>query len=191
MDATTRAAFEELRTGNREAQSRAYYTLMDATAAPVSWAYEIWDELVAMLRHKDNHLRAVAAQLLCNLAQSDPDQRMMTDFPALLAVTRDDRFVTARHCLQAIWKVGTVGLPQQQMVMAGLEARFRECITEKNGTLIRYDIIQDLKNLYDATQDETIRAVALALIDSEDDPKYSKKYASVWRQAKRAKAAPA
>ena len=99
----------------------------------------------------------------------------------LLAVTKDERFVTARHCLQAIWKVGTAGKRQQQILLDGLESRFKECITEKNCTLIRYDIIQGLRNLYDETRDEIVREKALELIETEEDVKYRKKYAAVWR----------
>ena len=63
----------------------------------------------------------------------------------------------------------------------GLEARYNECITEKNSTLIRYDIVQSLRNLYDAVGDEAIREKALELIEMEDDLKYRKKYAGAWR----------
>jgi hypothetical protein len=106
---------------------------------------------------------------------------MLNDFDALLAVTRDERFVTARHCLQALWKVGAAGRPQQQKLVEGLTRRFQDCVAEKNCTLIRYDIIVDFRNLYDAINDETIRGQALALIETETDPKYRKKYATVWR----------
>jgi hypothetical protein len=47
--------------------------------------------------------------------------------------------------------------------------------------LIRYDIIQDLRNLYDEVKDEGIKAKALELIATEADLKYRKKYASLWR----------
>src|SRR5262249_18238792 len=133
------------------------------------------------LKHKDNHVRAIAAQILCNLAKSDPKKRMLKDFDALLAVTKDDRFVTARHCMQAIWKVGAAGKEQQQKLVEGLTNRFTECITEKNFTLIRYDIIQGLKNLYDAVKDDKNRERALTLIETEADLKYRKKYAGVWK----------
>ncbi len=89
--------------------------------------------------------------------------------------------MTARHTLQALWKIGTVGKQQQQVVVDGLAYRFNECISEKNCTLIRYDITQDLRNLYDVVKDETIRDKSLALIETESDLKYRKKYASVWR----------
>jgi hypothetical protein len=106
---------------------------------------------------------------------------MLRDFPALLAVTKDERFVTARHCMQALWKVGVAGKEQRAILLEGLEDRFNECITEKNCTLIRYDILQGMRNVYDVVPDEMIRAKALALIESEADPKYRTKYATLWR----------
>jgi len=114
--------------------------------------------MVESLTHKDNHVRAIAAQVLCNLARSDPENRMLKDFDALLAVTKDERFVTARHCLQALWKVGAAGKQQQTKLVDGLAGRFEECITEKNSTLIRYDIIQGLKNLY---TEESVRKLKI------------------------------
>jgi hypothetical protein len=105
---------------------------------------------------------------------------MLKDFNKLLAVTKDERFVTARHCLQALWKVGVAGKKQQKAYMQGLGRRFRECLTEKNGTLIRYDILQSMRNVYDVLKDEKIKEKALELIRTEKDLKYRKKYASLW-----------
>jgi hypothetical protein len=60
--------------------------------------------------------------------------------------------------------------------------RFNHCVDEKNGTLIRFDMIQGLRNLFDVQKDEEIKRIALDLIESEEDPKYKKKYASLWRK---------
>jgi hypothetical protein len=137
---------------------------------------------MANLSHNDNHNRATAAQILANLAKSDPDQRMLHDFEVLLAVTKDERFVTARHCLQSLWKVGAARKHQQKLFLSGMERRFQECSTEKNCTLIRYDILQGLKNLYDQVGDETIKIKALAWIELETEEKFRKKYARLWRK---------
>ena len=94
---------------------------------------------------------------------------MLKDFAALLNVTRDERFVTARHTLQSLWKVGAAGKQQEQMLLKGLETRYHECIAEKNCTLIRFDIIQSLRDLYDANGDEQVRVKALELIEAEED----------------------
>jgi hypothetical protein len=187
MNKTIQDNLNNLWTTDRAVQNQAFLYILKVTDKPVDWAYEVWAELIANLRHKDNHHRAIAAQVLCNLAKSDPKKRMLRDFNALLAVTRDERFVTARHCLQALWKVGAAGKKQQELLMDGLEGRFRECGVEKNGTLIRYDIVQSLRNLYDAVKDEKVKAKALELIDTEADVKYRRKYASLWRVSSPAK----
>ncbi len=182
MDATIRTALDNLRSTDKDAQNRAFTALIEATDTPVDWAYEVWDDLIAALRDKDNHVRAIAAQVLSNLAKSDPDRRMLRDFDALLAVTKDERFVTARHCLQSLWKVGIAGATQRQKYVDGLAGRFAECAAEKNCTLIRYDICQSLRNIYDAVQDEAVKDKALALIASENDLKYRRKYLALWRR---------
>jgi hypothetical protein len=83
--------------------------------------------------------------------------------------------------MQSLWKVGAAGKGQQKKLVEGLAGRFKECITEKNCTLIRYDIIQSLRKLYDTVKDERLREKALELIETEEDLKYRKKYADVWR----------
>jgi hypothetical protein len=182
MDKAIRTHLDNIRSEVGQLQNEAYFALMEKTEKPVDWAYEAWDELVEGLTHKDNHVRAISSQLLANIAKSDPKGRMFKDFDKLLNVTRDEKFVTARHCLQSIWKVGLGGKKIQQLVVKGLEKRYKECATEKNCTLIRYDIIVDLRNLYDATTSSEIKAKALELIDLEEDAKYKKKYASVWKK---------
>jgi len=181
MDKVTRTSLENLRSQDGDTRYKAFNDVLKVTDKRVDWAYEVWDELIENLRDKDNHQRAIAAQVLCNLAKSDPQDRMLKDFGAILAVTKDERFVTARHCLQSIWKVGAAGKKQQKIVVDGLGSRFRECISEKNCTLIRYDIIQGLRKLYEDVGDEKIKDKALELIDTEQDSKYRKKYASLWR----------
>ncbi|MDQ2997530.1 MAG: hypothetical protein M3R61_10790 [Chloroflexota bacterium] len=184
MDEIAQASWDNLRSQDADLRLQALNSILATTDQRVDWAYEVWDELLASLRHADNHQRAIAAQLLANLAKSDPQHRMLNDFDALLAVTKDEKFVTARHSLQAIWKVGVAGKQQQQLVVEHLSSWFRDCAGEKNYTLIRYDIIQGLRKLYDAVQDESVRETALALIATEADSKYRKKYASLWRPRK-------
>jgi hypothetical protein len=181
MDSETRKHLDNLFSEEREVQNQAFFYMLEATEKPVDWSYEVWDQLVKGLSHKDNHVRAISAQILCNLAKSDPQNRMKKDFSALMEVTKDGRFVTARHCLQSIWKVGASGKDMQEIVVDALADRFKNCAAEKNCTLIRYDIIQGLRSLYDEVKEETIREKALELIETEEDMKYKKKYLSVWR----------
>lgn len=183
MDKTIRAHLDNIHANDGQVQFKAYDYLTKETEKPVDWAYEAWDELVEGLTDKDNHVRAICGQLLCNLGKSDPKGRMFKDFDKLLNVTKDERFVTARHTMQNIWKVGLGGKNAQILVVKGLEKRFKECIKEKNGTLIRYDILVTLRNLYNATTSSEIKEKALELIELEKDLKSKKKYATVWKKA--------
>jgi hypothetical protein len=100
----------------------------------------------------------------------------------LIEVARDEKFVTARHCLLSLWKIGLVGEEHRRRVVDGIAGRFEDCSAEKNCTLIRFDIVQGLRKLYDQVKDEAIREKALELIETEPDFKSRKKYARVWKQ---------
>lgn len=181
MNEIIRGHIDNICSKDKALQNAAFDYLLGNTEQPVDWAYDVWDEIVSLLTHKDNRARAISSQLLCNLAKSDPENRILDDFDALLNVTRDERFVTARHCLQAIWKVGLAGEAQQKMLINGLVTRFEECVNEKNTTLIRFDIVQGLRNLYETVGDASIQETALSLIEQESAAKYRKKYAKVWK----------
>ncbi|MDR7274006.1 hypothetical protein [Catenuloplanes atrovinosus] len=167
---------------DRARQNEAYERVMAATRdAAVPWADALWPVAVARLGDADNHSRAIAAQVLCNLAAHDRSGRIAGDLDALIEVTRDPRFVTARHCLRALWRIGLAGDVERALIVAALGRRYREAATEKNGTLIRSDIIESLRLLRDATADPAVEPLARELIALEDDPKYRKKYAGHWR----------
>jgi len=51
----------------------------------------------------------------------------------------------------------------------------------KNYTLISFNFLQEMRNLFDEVQDKDIKQKALDLIEKEDEPKYKKKYATVWK----------
>jgi hypothetical protein len=86
MNRIIRTNIDNLWTDDRDKQNKAYSYILKATDKPVDWAYEVWDELLANLSHKDSHNRAIAAQVLSNLAKSDPKNRMLKDFDKLLTV---------------------------------------------------------------------------------------------------------
>ncbi|MGG3625360.1 hypothetical protein ABES25_17610 [Bacillus gobiensis] len=181
MDSITNSYFENLEAKDKSLQLEAFQNIMDATKGKVDWAYEVWDQLIEWLTDPDNHRRSRAAQFLAGLAISDPDKQMLRDFPALWEVTKDPKFVTARHSLQSIWKVGLAGPEQKEMVLNHIIERFKNGMNEKHYTLIRYDMIEGLKKLYDEINDEHIKEIAMTLIESEEDSKYRKKYLSAWK----------
>jgi hypothetical protein len=181
MDQTLRQEFANLHGKDPNQRYASFQYIIKLTQEPVDWAYYVWDDLLALLRSKDNHERAIAAQLLSSLAKSDPEKRMLKDLDRLMAVTKDERFVTARHSLQSLWKIGAANKELEKEVVNRLSKRFRECTVEKNCELIRYDILQVFRRIYDYSPDEALLAKALSLIETEDDPKYRKKYSGLWK----------
>jgi hypothetical protein len=178
------SSLDDLKSNDKHRQDHAFASLSGATKEKVDWAYEVWDDLLRTLAEGNNRQRAIAAQVLCDLAKSDAEKRMVEDVSALLEVTKDERFVTARHCLQSLWKVGVAGERQRDALVKGLINRFKECSTEKNCTLIRYDIQVVLRRLFDIVNDAKVRTTAENLMSLEPDQKYKKKYESVWRNLK-------
>lgn len=174
-------AIADLASGKRAAHGPAYETLLAATTDEVTWGGEAWDELVPLLSHKDNRVRSIVGQTLCNLAQSAERTQVDRDFEAVLAVTRDERFVTARHVLGASWKLGLANADVRKRLVDWYAKRFSTSEGEKHGTLIRYDILCAMRRLFEATDDAAIKSQAAALIASEQDGKYRKKYADSWR----------
>ena len=126
MNARVRALFAARESSDRDAGYQAFVELMALAEQQVSWSYEVWDQMVGDLSHKDGHKRAFAAQLLARLALSDPENRMRCDFAALAAVLKDEKTVTARHALQSIWRVGLAGDDRRALVLDSLEERFQE-----------------------------------------------------------------
>lgn len=173
--------FDDLWSRDRAVQNAAFTRFFAAAEQGVAWAYDVWDDVVERMGAKDNHDRAIAGQLLSRLARSDPELRCEVDLPRLMAVTFDPRFVTARHVLQSLWHVGAAGERHRALLLAALRERFAQAADEKNGTLVRYDIVVVLRMVFDASGDDAARALALELIDTEDDAKHQKKYRTVWR----------
>ncbi|MGA8043661.1 MAG: hypothetical protein WCA37_12745 [Terracidiphilus sp.] len=181
-------SMRDLDSRSKDRQDQAFQSLSEMTRESVDWAYEIWDDLLRLIATGDNRQRAIAGQILCSLAKSDPKGRIIHDVPVLLALTKDERFVTARHCLLSLWKVAIISDHHRKAISEGLVQRFKECEAEKNSTLLRYDMQCVFRKIYDMTGDKRLRQTAEQLIALEKDPKYRKKYATVWRSTAPAKA---
>lgn len=182
MNSRIQSLFDARDSDDRDASYRALVELFALAEKPVNWSYDVWDRMLSQLKHSDGHHRAFAAQMLARLAISDPDKRMLRDFPRIAAVMKDEKTVTARHTLQSLWRIGLAGPKQAELVLSALEKRFRECAKEKNGSLWRTDTIECMARLAKATGDHSIEARADALIQSERDEAAQKKQRAAWRK---------
>jgi lipoate-protein ligase A len=178
MDNTIRKHLDNLYSKNAEVRYASFRYLQDETREPVLWVKLAWDDLLALL-HGDNHQRAIGAQLLSSLAKSDPD-RIMNSLNSFMRVTEDEFFKTARYALQSVWKIGVASTELKEEVIKRLGKRFKECNEGKNCELIRRDIIEVFRKMYDYLKDEYIKDYTLMLIEKETEEKYREKYSGLW-----------
>lgn len=54
MNKTTRTNLQNIYSTDRVVQNKAYLDVLKVTEKPVDWAYEVWADLLAALRHPDN-----------------------------------------------------------------------------------------------------------------------------------------
>lgn len=181
MNATTRKTYDELWEGEDTTRYNALVAMIALLEKPVDWAYEVWDDLVAKCSDKDNHVRARATQLLSGLAKSDPEVRIVKALPSIVLVTHDKMFVTARHTIQAMWKIGLGSPKARKALLSAYATRFEDSVADKQCKMIRSDISIGLRRLFDESGDVTVKKTALALIETEPDAAYKKKYLGAWR----------
>lgn len=86
MDNHIKFAFEKSKSGDKDKRYERLSKYFKWTNQKVDWAYEVWSQLT----HKDNHQCSRAAQYLANLAKSDPEVRIVKDFPKLWEVTKNE-----------------------------------------------------------------------------------------------------
>ena len=179
MDKEVKEHIANLDSTNDEIRLKALQTVLALTESRVDWAYEVWDDLFEKLSDENSFQRSIAIMVLCNLAKSDPEDRLHDSLHLLLAHTKDDKFITSRQCIQNIWKVATTSQQTRERVFAHLEKRFRECTEEKHYNLIRQDIMQSIKLLYDHEKDEALLTRAYELLVEEEEQKFRKKYEAI------------
>jgi hypothetical protein len=157
----------------------ALQTILEITEDQVEWVYDVWDDLLQRLNHPNSYQRTIAILVLCNLAKSDIQHRLDNSLDLLLAHTKDEKFVTSRKCLQNIWKVAAASPQNRVKVLAHLEKRFRECGSETHSNLLRQDILQSVRCLYDQEKDEGLLNRAGEWLLDEKEEKYRKQYAAI------------
>ena len=152
------------------------------TEEPVSWAGAAWEELEKKLGDRSSYQRSIAVLVLCNLARSVSSERIRKTLPFLAARCRDEKFTTARQCLQNLWKPAAAHPSLAPEILDLLEVRFRDCGEEAHPNLMRRDIIQSLA-AYGKTADprerEGLRERVRALIAGEPSSVYRKQYEKV------------
>jgi hypothetical protein len=181
MDKPVKDLLDNLGSTDDRIRFSALQSILKLTESQVEWVYDVWDDLFEKLDHENSYQKSIAIMLLCNLAKSDKEDRLADSLDLLLAHTKDEKFITSRQCIQSIWKVATTSKRSREEVLAHLEMRYKECVEERHYNLIRQDIIQSLRHLYEEDNDDTLLTKAQELMLEEKEAKHRKKYEAILR----------
>jgi hypothetical protein len=179
MNKTIKKRFDDLDSADDRTRLSALNAVLEITEVKVDWVYQVWDPLFEKLGDQNSCQRSIAIMILCNLAKSDHENRLVYSLELLLLHTRDKKFITSRQCIQNIWKVAIVNENYKEKILAQLETRFMECVDEKHYNLIRQDIIQVFRRLYEKHNDDRLSERAQKLIREEKEVKYRKRYEAI------------
>lgn len=178
MDALIKEKVTNLASTDDGIRLDALKTVLLSTENKVDWAYEMWDEMIARLDHENSYQRSIGIMVLCNLAKSDTENRLAGILERLLAHTRDEKFITSRQCLQNVWKLAAANPQAKGRVLEHLQKQFADCEGESHSNLIRLDIIQAMRQIYDLDGDTNLLERMKILVQTEKDGKNRKKYAA-------------
>jgi hypothetical protein len=179
MEASIKERIDNLGSTDDKIRMEALQAILNITENKVDWVYDVWDDLTCKLDDENSYQRSIAIMVLCNLAKSDAENRLKASLSRLLEHTRDDKFITSRQCIQCIWKVAAANSQNREIIIDHLGQRFAECAGEKHYNLLRQDIIQSMRLLYDQDNDERLLARARELVKMEKDDKHRKKYEAI------------
>jgi hypothetical protein len=179
MDKPMKELMDNLVSTDDKIRFNTLQSILKLTEGQVDWVYDVWDDLFEKLDHENSYQRSIAIMLLCNLAKSDTEDRLADSLDLLLVHTKDDKFITSRQCIQSMWKVAATSKRSRGEVLAHLERRYKECANERHYNLIRQDIIQSLRHLYEEDKDETLITRAQELILEEQEIKHRKTYEAI------------
>jgi hypothetical protein len=177
----THESIANLHSKDSRVRFAALQSVLKETDAKVDWIYDVWEGLVNSLSDENSYQRSIAAMVICNLAKSDTEGKLGNAIGRLLPLTNDEKFVTSRQCIQNLWKVAVTSKSSMKKVVDHLMAQYKNCTNDMHYNLIRLDIHQSLRNICDHSLDSGIRSKALELIEMEEEPKFRKKYAAIWK----------
>jgi hypothetical protein len=179
MDKKVKESIDNLGSTDDKIRLDALQTILKITEDKVDWVYEVWDNLVARLDNENSYQRSIAIMVLCNLAKSDTENRVGAILDRLLAHTRDEKFITSRQCILNVWKLALTGRRTKEIVLEHLEKQFDDCTEDKHYNLIRQDIIQSMRLMYDCEKDDELLLRAKEIVKNEKEEKYRKKYEAI------------
>ena len=174
--------FELLESKTDSLRYEAFKKLLAITDKKVKWIYDKWFALVKKLSSENSFQRSIGLLLLANLAKSDSENRFAKIIDDYLLHINDEKFITARQCIQNIWRIATgLKIHEQKIIDALIGSYYENLHLKTHGNLIKQDIILSLTEIYKHNKDKKLAAVIDSFIEEENDIKLKKILSKVFQ----------
>lgn len=167
--------FVDLESKNDKIRFPAFKKIHEATDEKVKWIYDKWFVLVEKTNSENSFQRSIGLTLLANLAKSDTENKFEKIIDNYLEHFEDEKFITARLCIQNVWKIAVVNKKHLKKIIGKLESSYSENIHFKtHANLIKRDIIGSLAKISFLLKNKNAAESIESFIESESDLKFQK-----------------
>jgi hypothetical protein len=164
--------FQTLESKDNNARYEAFKELFQLTEQEVDWIYDYWQILVDKLSSENSFHRSIGLLLLANLTRSDSEDRFSEIVGRYLTFLDDEKFITARQCLQNVWRIAVNKKAHRFAIEGALKSTYSGSIhLERNPNLIKQDVIFSLAKIAEFYKDESLNNEIESMILKETDKK--------------------
>jgi hypothetical protein len=137
--------------------------------------YPYWEQFVAKLADANSYQRSLGLMMIAENARWDTDGKFEKCLPAYLAGCTDEKFITARQCIQGLCKIVPYHPTCYQAVIQCLTAIDLMQRKDTQRKLLLLDILSVLRLIHKAQPDERIARYFLNALTGEILDSKSKK----------------
>lgn len=167
--------FIELESKNDKIRFPAFKKIHEMTNKKVKWIYDKWFVLIEKTNSENSFQRSIGLTLLANLAKSDTENRFEKIIDDYLKHFDDEKFITARLCIQNVWKIAVANKKLLKKIIGNLESSYSEnSHLNTHANLIKQDIIGSLAKISVLGKNKNAAELIESFIENENDIKFQK-----------------
>jgi hypothetical protein len=153
-----------------------YYIVDKASQKQPEMFYPYWDEIAALLHHKNSYHRDFAVEIIGNLTRVDQENRFAQIEADYYSIINDEKFMTGNCCVKNLLKIYRHKPEQRKRIIEMLLDIDNRCdYTEKQKGVLKADVLEIFDNVYDdINEHDEINAFIKAQVNSVS-PKTRKK----------------
>ena len=127
-----------------------YYVVEKASQTHPEPFYSYWDDIAALLYHKNSYHRDFALEIIGNLTKVDHENRFAGIADKYLSIINDEKFMTGNCCVKNLLKIYRHKEEQRERIIETLLDIDNRCdYTEKQKGVLKADVLEIFDEVYE------------------------------------------